>query len=171
MFWLPFLNNRSSIQSFFKISAETSLLLLRKFLLVSMVTATLHDKRREVSVITMLTPTLTFSQRPGIVAHNCYIGRGPFLERPEPFWAHFGRHNSLCIFETASRDRGLCNYFNFYSLNNTWKHQLYGISGSEFYQWLFGSFRETRPLCGSARPQRECSTSCQTENCFSPNWP
>ena len=25
---------------------------------------------------------------------------GPFLESPETFWAHFGRHNSLCIFKT-----------------------------------------------------------------------
>ena len=42
------------------------------------------------------------------------IPGGPFLERPEILRAHFGEHNSHCIFETnASRDTKLCKYFNF----------------------------------------------------------
>ena len=65
--------------------------------------------------------------------------RGPFLGRPETFRAHFGWYNPLCIFETkASRSTRLQSYFNFYSLCNTWKDQLYRISGSEVYEWLFG---------------------------------
>ena len=64
---------------------------------------------------------------------------GPFLESPETFRAHFGWHNSLCIFKTkASESTKLCSCFNFYSLYSIWKDQLYGISGSEFYEWLFG---------------------------------
>ena len=53
----------------------------------------------------------------------------------------FGRisGNSLCIFKTkASRGTKLCSYFCFYSLYNTWKNQLYRISRSYFYEWLFG---------------------------------
>ena len=50
--------------------------------------------------------------------------RGPFLESPETFRAHFGWHNSLCIFKTkASRGTKLCSYFNFYTLCNIWKDQ------------------------------------------------
>ena len=65
--------------------------------------------------------------------------RGPFLERPDTFRAHFGWHNPLCIFKTkASRSRKLCSYFNFYSLYNVWKDQLYRVSGSEVYELLFG---------------------------------
>ena len=30
-----------------------------------------------------------------------------------------------------------CSYFNFYSRHNIWKKQLYRVSGSEFYEWLF----------------------------------
>ena len=42
------------------------------------------------------------------------------------------RLNYLCIFKTkGSRGTKLCSYFNFY-------FQLYRISGSEFYEWLFG---------------------------------
>ena len=64
---------------------------------------------------------------------------GPFLESPETFRAHFGSHNSLCIFKTkASRGTKLCSYFNLYSLYKLWKDQLYRISGSQFYEWLFG---------------------------------
>ena len=61
------------------------------------------------------------------------------------------RHNSLCVFKTkVSRDTKLCSYFCFYSLYNRWKDQLYRISKSEFYEWLFGpenssDFRETGP--------------------------
>ena len=65
--------------------------------------------------------------------------RGPFLESPKTFRAHFGWHNSICIFKTkASRGTKLCSHFNFYSLYNIFKDQLYRMSGSEFYVWLFG---------------------------------
>ena len=51
----------------------------------------------------------------------------------------FGWHNSLCIFKIKeSCVMKLCSYFNFYSLYNIWKDQLYRISGSVFYEWLFG---------------------------------
>ena len=64
---------------------------------------------------------------------------GPFLESPETFRANSWRHNSLCIFKTkASRDTKLCIYFKLYSLYNISKDQLYRISGSQFYRWLFG---------------------------------
>ena len=60
-----------------------------------------------------------------------FPGWGPFLESPETFRAPFGWHNSLCIFKTkASRGKKLDSYFNFYSLYNIWKDQLYSISGS-----------------------------------------
>ena len=63
---------------------------------------------------------------------------GLFHESPETFRAHFGWHNSLCIFKTkASRGTRLCSYYYFYSLYNIWKDQLYRISLSEFYEWLF----------------------------------
>jgi len=65
---------------------------------------------------------------------------GPFLESPETFRAHFGRHNSLFIFKTkAPRGTKLASYFNIYSLYNISKTQLYKIGGLEFYEWLFGS--------------------------------
>ena len=38
----------------------------------------------------------------------------------------------------ASRGMKLCSSFTSYSLYNIWKGQLYRISGSQFYQWLFG---------------------------------
>ena len=67
-----------------------------------------------------------------------FLTRGPFLESPEPFRAHFGWHNSLCIFKAkASRDTKLCSYLYFYSLYNIWKDQLYRISGSQFYERLY----------------------------------
>ena len=51
----------------------------------------------------------------------------------------FGRHNSVCIFKTkASRGMKLCSYIYFHSLYNIWKDQLYTITLSEFYEWLFG---------------------------------
>ena len=34
--------------------------------------------------------------------------------------------------------RNFSVYFNFHSLYKTWKHQSYKISGSEYYEWLFG---------------------------------
>ena len=56
---------------------------------------------------------------------------GLFLESSETFRAHFGWHNSLCIFKTkASRGTKLCSYFYFYSLSKVWKDQLYRISRS-----------------------------------------
>ena len=65
--------------------------------------------------------------------------RSLFLESPETFWAHFGWLDSLCIFKVkASRGTKLCSYFNCYSLYNLWKEQLYRISRSHFYEWLFG---------------------------------
>ena len=65
--------------------------------------------------------------------------RGPFLESSETFRTYFGLHNSLCIFKTkASRGTKLCIYFNFYSLYNIRKDRLHRISGSQFYEWLFG---------------------------------
>ena len=70
--------------------------------------------------------------------------RDPFLESPETFRAHFGWHNSLCIFKTkASRGAKLRGYFYIYSLWNIWKDQLYKICGSEFYEWFFGPQLET----------------------------
>ena len=51
----------------------------------------------------------------------------------------FGWHSSLCIFKAkASRSTKLCTYPNFYSLYNIRKDQLHRISGSQFYEWLFG---------------------------------
>ena len=41
-------------------------------------------------------------------------------------------------FSDASRGTKLCSCFNFYFLYNTWKDQLYQISGSKFYEWVFG---------------------------------
>ena len=67
---------------------------------------------------------------------NCL---GLFLDSPETFRAHFGWHNSLCIFKTkVSRSTELCSYFNFYFIYNKWKDQFYRINGSEFYEWLLG---------------------------------
>ena len=45
----------------------------------------------------------------------------------------------------ASRGTKLRSYFNFYFLYNIWKDQLYRISGSEIYEWVFRDFRETSP--------------------------
>ena len=73
--------------------------------------------------------------------------RDRFLESPETSRAHFGWHNSLCIFKTkASRGTTFWRYFNSNSLCNVWKDHLCRISGSEFYVWLFGSqkFRDVR---------------------------
>ena len=46
---------------------------------------------------------------------------------------------SFILKPKASRGTKLCSYFNFNSLFNLWKDQLYRISGSEFYKWLFVS--------------------------------
>jgi len=37
----------------------------------------------------------------------------------------------------APRGTKLCSYFNFYPLFSIRKDQLYRISGSQFYEWLF----------------------------------
>ena len=64
--------------------------------------------------------------------------RRPFPESPETFRAHFGSHNSLCIFKAKeSRGRMLRSYFNVYSFYNLWKEQLNRVSGSQFCEWLF----------------------------------
>ena len=64
--------------------------------------------------------------------------RGPFLESPETFRAHFGRHNYLCIFKTkASRGMKLCSYVNLSFLYNIRTDQLYRVSRSEFHEWVF----------------------------------
>ena len=82
---------------------------------------------------------------------------GLFLKSPETFRAYFGWHNSLCIFKTkASRGTKLCSYFCFYSLYNIWKDQLYRISRSYFYEWLFGPAKfsgllRNRPLLAPSR--------------------
>ena len=96
----------------------------------------------------------------------------PFLETPETFREHFGWHNSLCIFKTkVSWGTKLCCCFNFYSLNNIWKDQLYRISGSEFYKWLFGpgkfsGLSRNRPLARlkltTSRMAARCSTNWAT---------
>ena len=72
---------------------------------------------------------------------SCYRAWGLFLESPETFRAHFGWHNSFFIFKArASRGTNLAVIFIFYSLYNIiWKDQLYRISRSKFYEWLFGS--------------------------------
>ena len=68
-----------------------------------------------------------------------YVAWDLFVESPETFRAHFGCHNSLCIFKTkANWGTKLCSYFYFYSLYDIWEDQLYRISRPEFYEWLFG---------------------------------
>ena len=77
----------------------------------------------------------------GSQLYECLFGpeKSSGLSRsPETFRAYFGWH-SLCIFKTkASWGTKLCRYFYFYSLYNIWKDQLYRISRSWFYEWLFG---------------------------------
>ena len=95
---------------------------------------------------------------------------GPFLESPETFRAHFGWHNSLCIFKTmASRGTKLCSYFNFYSLYNIWKDQLCRISGSEFNEWLFGpekfsGLSRNGPLIGKLKKKTMSAKSRWMQN-------
>ena len=90
--------------------------------------------------------------------------RGPFLERPETFRAHFEWHSSLCIFRTkASRSTKLYSYFNFPSLCNIWKDQLYRISGLEFYEWLF----EPKKFSGLSRKGPKKSQSTHSSKSFS----
>jgi len=85
------------------------------------------------------------------------LARGPFLESPVTFREHFGWHNSPCIFKTkASRGTKLYSYFNFNSLYNIWKDQLYRISGLEFYEKLSGLSRiRTQLLVG-----QHCWVAC-----------
>ena len=86
--------------------------------------------------------------------------RDPFLESPETFQAHFGWHDSLCIFKTkASRGTKLSGYFNIYSLYNIWKDQLYRICGSESYEWFFGpeKFSKKRAPAGNLKKMHVCT--------------
>lgn len=59
---------------------------------------------------------------------------------------------SPCIFNNSSiirsclEARNFSVYFNFHSLYKTWKHQSYRISGSEYYEWLFGPANYSRLL-------------------------
>jgi len=78
----------------------------------------------------------------------------------------FGRisgDNSLCIFNLkASWDTKLFSYFNFYSLYNIRKDQLYRISGSEFHDWLLG----TEKLSGLSRNGPQHMTKVNIFKCF-----
>ena len=90
---------------------------------------------------------------------NCFSG--PVSDRSfekRPPGARFSKvpklfrwHNSLGIFKTkVFRVTKLCSYFNFDSLYNMWKDQLYRISGSEFTNGFSGpkslrDFREKSP--------------------------
>ena len=72
--------------------------------------------------------------------NRCLELWGPFFGTPESFRPHFGWHNSLCIVKAkAFLGTKLDSYFNFPSLYDIWKDQFYRISGSEFYEWLFGA--------------------------------
>ena len=53
---------------------------------------------------------------------------------PEKDPKSFGRISGYIILFVSSK---LSSYFDFYSLYNISKDQLYRISGSEFYEWLF----------------------------------
>ena len=57
---------------------------------------------------------------------------------------HFGWHNTPCIFKTkASRGTKLCSHFNFYSIYNTWKNQLFRILQMAFRaRKVFGNFEK-----------------------------
>ena len=71
------------------------------------------------------------------LGRRCGI-RGPlFLKGPETVRVYFGYYISHCIFTTkASQGIILCNYFNFYCLDNMWKDQA-------FENKLFGAPRMT----------------------------
>ena len=89
--------------------------------------------------------------------------RGLFLKSPEIFRAYFGRHNSLCIFKTkASRGTKLCSYFFLYSLYNISKNQLYRISRSHFYEWLFGPAKFSGLLRNRAQSREATNFSYRT---------
>ena len=63
-------------------------------------------------------------------------GQGPDSRKSRNF---YGWLNSFCIFKTkVFHVTKLCSYFNFYCLYNIRKDELYRISGSDFYEWLFG---------------------------------
>ena len=71
--------------------------------------------------------------------------RGPFLESPETFLAHFRWHNFLWIFKTkASQGTKLHGYCSFYLLYNIWKDQLCRKGELEFCEWLFGPEKFSR---------------------------
>ena len=70
---------------------------------------------------------------------------------------------SLCFSGNATKQnqdvlrvKKLCSYFHFYPLYNMWKDQLHTISGSEFYEWLFGLVKFSG-LLRNARLEREAT--------------
>ena len=88
----------------------------------------------------------TFLSHAGTPQMNISHARGPFLASLKTFRAHFGWHNSPCIFKTkAPRSKKLCSYFRFYSLYNIRKDQFYRISGSGYYEKLLGTFEKRVP--------------------------
>ena len=84
------------------------------------------------------------------------VTRDPFLKSPESFRAHFGWHNSLFISSKrrSLEARSFTVILNFYSVYNIWKDQLYRMSGSEFYEWLFGPDKYSE--LSSNGPQVNC---------------
>ena len=75
-----------------------------------------------------------------------------FSKNPKTFRAHFGCHNTLCIFKTkASRVTKLCSYFYFYSLYNIGKKTALqnkedGVLGMAFRApKVFGTFEKRAP--------------------------
>ena len=69
----------------------------------------------------------------------------------------FRWHKSLCIFKMkVSRVTKICSYLSVYSLYNIWKDQLYRISGSEFYEWVF------RPVKFSGLLRNACQVTKTT---------
>ena len=82
----------------------------------------------------------------------------------------------LYIFNTnGPRGAKLCRYFNFYSLYKIWNDQLYRISGSQFYEWLFGTEKVSGlPSNGPQVPTtllRKRKWSYRKLFCFSDNSP
>ena len=84
-----------------------------------------------------------------LLAHNS--PKHAWGHRPCSFHPGTRFLNSLCIFKTmVFRVTQLGSYFNFYSLYNIWKDQLYRISRLKFYEWLFGPVKFLG-LLGNAR--------------------
>ena len=71
--------------------------------------------------------------------HALFCAPGAHFSKVPKRFGRISGDNYLCIFKTkASRGTKLCSHFNLYFLYNLSKDQLYRISGSEFYEWLFG---------------------------------